>query len=163
MVKAPSPARAWLVTGNALCGLAVIALAVSIISFVPSVGGVSAELASHPRGVELPTHRTYGIYVNDPNNSGYSLSCSGMDADGHELAFRDAPWTLTTSDTESLELIFDTGAGRLSIACTARGGTVRVGPVPEFRRLAVGLLSVCVFAGAGILTIVVSRRRKTSN
>jgi hypothetical protein len=72
--------------------------------------------------VVLPAHKTYGIYVNDVNNSGYSLSCSAKDAQGRRIHMNDqTPATVTTSATNNLDLVFNTGSGDLTITCTAPG------------------------------------------
>jgi hypothetical protein len=38
--------------------------------------------------VSLPADRTFGLYVDDPDNSGYAAGCTATDADGRLIAMR---------------------------------------------------------------------------
>jgi hypothetical protein len=81
------------------------------------------HLTGQPQHVVLPAHKRYGIYVNDANNSGYSLNCKATDTQGHDEIHMDhkTPATISTSGTNNLDLVYDTGSGDLIFTCSAAG------------------------------------------
>jgi hypothetical protein len=80
------------------------------------------QLTGRPQHVVLPAHKRFGIYVNDANNSGYSLSCSAKDAQGRQIHMNQhTPATVSTSGTNNLDLVYNTGSGDLTFMCSAAG------------------------------------------
>jgi hypothetical protein len=80
------------------------------------------QLTGRPQHVVLPAHKRFGIYVDDANNSGYSLNCSAKDAQGREIHMNQhTPATVSTSGTNNLDLVFNTGSGDLTLTCSAAG------------------------------------------
>jgi hypothetical protein len=123
--------------------LGVVALGIAVVAvslFVRSLEGDSVRIDEHPTQVELPAHRTYGIYVDDADNSGYSQSCVVRDPDGRAGPLRNPGWTVSSSDTETLDLVFDTGTGDLTISCTIPGELVTAKPVPDVLALVLGIV-----------------------
>ncbi len=123
--------------------LGVVALGTAVVAvtlFVRSLEGDSVRVDESPTQVELPADRTYGIYVDDADNSGYSQRCDVRDPDGREVPLRDPGWTVSSSETEMLDLVFDTGAGDLTISCTVPGELVTAKPVPNVLALALGIV-----------------------
>ena len=135
----------------ALLGAAAIGTAIVAVSlFARSLEGDSFRLDESPRQVVLPSHRTYGIYVDDADNSGYSESCSVRDAEGKEVPLRGPGWTASTSDTETLDFVFDTGTGELTISCSVPGEQVTAKPVPNVLALVLGSMLAVIL---GVATI----------
>lgn len=83
--------------------------------------GTQWTLQSHRQVLDLPEHSTFGIYINDADNSGYSLSCSANDADGLPIQLRYPGWHMTSSETEMLDYVFDTGPGDVAMSCLVPG------------------------------------------
>ncbi len=89
------------------------------------------RLTDSPQHLTLAAHATYGIYVNDANNSGYSLRCSGADADGTPIRMDyNPPPSVSTSATETLDVVFNTGSGDITLACSTPGATAIARPLP---------------------------------
>ena len=57
-----------------------------------------------------------------------------------EVPLRVPGWTVSSSDTEMLDLVFDTGDGDLTISCTIPGELVTAKPVPNVLALALGIV-----------------------
>jgi hypothetical protein len=88
------------------------------------------HLTGQPQHVVLPAHKKYGIYVNDANNSGYSLSCAAKDAHGRQVHMDDqTPPTISSSGTNNLDLAYNTGSGDLTFTCSASGAQTTTGPL----------------------------------
>ena len=88
------------------------------------------HLTGQPQHVILPAHKKYGIYVNDANNGGYSLSCTATDAQGRQVHMDDqTPPTISTSGTNNLDLVYNTGSGDLTFTCSASGAQTTTGPL----------------------------------
>lgn len=88
------------------------------------------HLTGQPQHVVLPAHKKYGIYVNDANNSGYSLSCEAKDAQGGHVHMDDqTPPTISSSGTNNLDLVYNTGSGDLTFTCSASGAQTTTGPL----------------------------------
>ena len=134
---------------------------VAVTLFVRSLEGDSVRLDESPRQVALPADRTYGIYVEDADNSGYSQSCDVRDPDGREVPLRSPGWTVSSSDTETLDLVFDTGAGDLTISCTIPGEQVTAKPVPKVLALVLGIVVAgilgCIALGFLVMWLLARR------
>ena len=140
----------WL--GVLLCAMAVVVVTVMVLHSVQSGHGV--RLADGPHRLVLPADTTYGIYVNDANNSGYSEKCSATDAQGNRVRMAPPPWSLSTSDTEMLDMVYNTGSGELTINCSVPGEVVTTRPVPTYWELLLGAMTAGVMAAAGIVLIL---------
>jgi hypothetical protein len=141
--------------GLLLCSLAVVAVTVPGIGFVrtTSDGGVRLDRGAHH--LVLPAHRTYGIYVDDADNSGYSESCAAVDeVSGREIRMRDPGWSFSSSDTEVLDLVFDTGAGKISLTCAVGGERVTVRPVPHYGAMLLGVVVAGILGTVGLGMLV---------
>ena len=80
------------------------------------------HLTGQAQHVVLPAHKKYGIYVNDANNSGYSLNCTAKDAQGRQVHMGShTPPTISNSGTNNLDLVYNTGSGDLTFTCSASG------------------------------------------
>jgi hypothetical protein len=80
------------------------------------------RLTGQPQHVLLPAHKTYGIYVKDANNSGYTLGCSATDAHGGKVHMKShTPATISNSPTNNLDEVYNTGSGDLTFTCAAPG------------------------------------------
>jgi hypothetical protein len=87
---------------------------------VPRIGTV--HLTGQDQHVLLPPHERYGIYVDDADNSGYNLSCTARDAQGRRIHMKSrTPVTISSSATNNLDLVYDTGTGDLRFTCLAPG------------------------------------------
>jgi hypothetical protein len=141
--------------GLLLCAVAVTAVAVPGVGYVRALADEGVRLDGTPQHVRLDPHRTYGIYVDDANNSGYTQSCSAVDADGREVQMKNAPGGISFSDTETLDLVFRTNSSELTIDCSVPGERATARPVPNDRAMVLGLLlaGVLGFAGAAILRL----------
>jgi hypothetical protein len=138
---------------------------------VPGVGyartpssGPEVHLNGGAQQVSLPAGKTYGVYVNDPDNSGYRESCRSLDADGQPIAMRDPWWSMSGSSTENLDFVFNTGSGALTLICSVPGEQVTIRPLPNFRALVAGIALGGVLAAAGLgLILRWGRRRPTDH
>ncbi len=93
------------------------------------------HLTGQPQHVVLPPHKKYGIYVNDANNSGYSLSCTATDGQGRQVQMDDqTPPTISSSGTNNLDLVYNTGSGDLTITCSASGAQTTTRPLTDALR-----------------------------
>jgi hypothetical protein len=80
------------------------------------------QLIDGSQHLVLPAHERYGIYVTDDDNSGYTLSCSATDDQGRKINLNDkTPAYISTSGTETLDLVYNTGSGKLTMMCAAVG------------------------------------------
>lgn len=148
--------------GLGLCLLATLAVVVPSVDYVIASSKTSVTLGEGATSVLLPSDTTYGIYIDDVDNDGYSHApCSVSELGGQEIAESDfSPGRITTSDTETLDMAFNTGSGRLSIDCAILGERVRVGPAPAQRPIVLGVgLAVILgtFAVASLIGWVTQR------
>ena len=149
--------------GALLCVLALVAVAVPGVGFARTTAGDGVRLDGTAQHLRLPAHKTYGIYIDDADNSGYSDSCSAVDRDGRSIDIKDASWSVSSSDTETLDYVFDTGSGDLTITCSVPGERVTARPVPNFGALAlgVGIGGILGLAGATMIIVwFVTRSRR---
>lgn len=136
------------------CGLALAAVALPGSSYLQALTEDGVHLDGGPVEVSLPADTRYGIYVNDADNSGYSVGCTAVDDRGNPRRMEFPPWNISSSDTEVLDLAFNTGTGRLTVSCNVPGAEVSLRPVPNIRALLLGLalagllacLAVALFA-----------------
>lgn len=129
--------------GFAACAL--VALALGAASFaVVEIAQVAARpmviLGQGPVHVTLPAHTQYGLFFYDPQNLGYSESCTASD-DGQPVALGEPGQYFTSSEWDNLDLVFDTGSGNLVIDCQSTAQRVSVQPIPNF---------TTIFAGFGV-------------
>ena len=149
--------------GLLLCVIAVVAVALPGVGYARTSSDDGVLLDTSSQRVHLPAHEKYGIYIDDADNSGYSDSCSAVDRDGRPIRIKDASWSMSSSDTETLDYVFDTGSGELTIDCLVAGERVTTRPVPNFGALALGVAIAAVvgLAGAAMLIIwLVSRSQR---
>jgi hypothetical protein len=143
----------WLtvLVGAVALGSAIVAVSL----FVRSLEGDSVRVDENARQVALSADRTYGIYVDDADNSGYTQSCSVHDSRGRAVPLRDPGWSASTSDTETLALVFDTGTGDLTISCTIPGEQVTAKPVPNVLALVLGIVVAGILGVAALGFLIV--------
>ncbi|WP_418063565.1 hypothetical protein [Pimelobacter simplex] len=145
--------------GAVLCAAALVALAVPGVGWLAATTAHGHGLDDEPRALRLPAHETYGIYVTDADNSGYSVGCTGTDTrTGRPVRFADPGWSIGT-ETEMLEQTFDTGSGALTIICTG-DEHVETRPVPDGGALVLGiaLAGMLGCTGAGLLVAAIATR-----
>jgi hypothetical protein len=87
------------------------------------------QLTGKPQHVTLPAHKKYGIYVNDANNSGYSLRCTARDRQGGQVYMDDQTPATISNGTDDLDLVYDTGSGDLTFTCSATGAQTTTRPL----------------------------------
>jgi hypothetical protein len=141
--------------GALLCVAAVVAVAVPGVGFVRTSTEDGVRLDGSAQHVRLPAHEKYGIYVDDADNSGYSESCTAVDRDGREIHLDDSSWSMSSSETEMLDYVFDTGSGDLTITCSVPGERVTARPVPNFGALALGVVGGGILGLAGVVMLIV--------
>ncbi|MCW2857102.1 MAG: hypothetical protein JWR52_2717 [Marmoricola sp.] len=160
--RKPSKALGWL--SLSLLVLAALAVVVPVTRFAVASGDKGVALGEGPSKVQAPGGRTWGIYFNDPDNSGYSESCNATDSKGQAITLRDPGMTVTSSDTEMLDHVFTTPAdGRFTIECDAQRASARVGPVGRFPEVAIGLALAALLGLGGLVagSIWLTRRSST--
>jgi hypothetical protein len=133
--------------------LAVAAVAAPLAGYVMAASSRGASLGDGPIEIRAPGGRVWGVYVNDADNSGYSESCTVTDSAGRVIALRKAGPTISSSDSEMLDLVFDTPSdGHFTIGCDVRGATARVGPVPNLVALLIGIVAAVLLGTCGLVT-----------
>lgn len=158
-VRKPSGATGWLALS--LLVLAVVAFVLPVARFALATSDEGVALGDGPTEVRSPGDRTWGVYVNDADNSGYSTSCIVTSPDGRTIVLRDPGVTVSSSDTEMLDYVFTTPPdGRFTIDCAVTGASVRVGPVGSFPEILIGLAIAATLGLGGVVTgsIWLSRR-----
>ena len=153
MARSSGGRFAWLGVLGALCGaLAAAALTFAVVNIAGPQNDPKVRVNSIPEKVLLPAHETYGFFINDADNSGYSESCDVLDR-GRHVPLRDPSWSVSSSEFETLDFVFNTGSGHLTLSCDVPGETVLAKAVPNYVGIAVGLLAGGVLAclGAGLL------------
>lgn len=115
-------------------------------------------LGQGPQHVVLPANAKYGLFFNDPQNLGYSESCSATDR-GRQIVLADPGFYMTSSATDNLDLVFNTGSGNLVIDCQSSAQRVAAEPVPNFAPILIGSGATIVFGlTALVLTILWAAR-----
>lgn len=141
--------------GLLLCVLAVVALAVPGVGFLRATSDEGVRLDGGMQHLVFPSDRTYGVYVDDRDNSGYSESCSAVDeVSGSRIPMRSPGWSMSSSETEVLDLVFDTGSGRVSLSCSVPGEDVRVRPVPDFEAMLFGAAASAIIGAIGATMLI---------
>jgi hypothetical protein len=146
-----------------LCVVAVVAVSVPSVRYAKAENHEGVRLDGSAQHINLPAHRTYGIYVDDADNSGYSEQCTAVDDNGRMIDMRDPSWSMSSSDTEMLDYVFTTGSGALTINCSVPGERVTARPVPNLDALLLGLVGCGIAGSAGaalLITWLVSRPRR---
>ena len=151
--------------GLGLLALAVVALIVPGIGFVRAVTDGGVVLAGGSQTVTVSAHQKYGIYVDHEGNGTKSVTCTITDG-GRAVALSKAGWSLSFSDTEVLDHVFDSGSGHLVVEC-ATPEKVTIRPVPNYLEMVVGAGIAFVLGLIGFMFLVVlfldglvSRREK---
>jgi hypothetical protein len=88
--------------GLLLCVVAITAASVPGVGYARESADDGVRLVGGSQDVHLPAHQRYGIYIDDANNSGYSESCSAVDARGRAIEMKEPSWSIG-SDTENLD------------------------------------------------------------
>lgn len=143
----------WLSLILALIAVAAIAFSVGLYAHTSSQPSV--RLDGTRQLLDLPPNTEYGIYVDDADNSGYSQSCSAFDADGRRIHLRDPSWNVSDSETENLDLVFNTGSGQVTMMCSVPGERVTARPVPNFGAFALGILAGGIAATTALAFLIV--------
>lgn len=147
--------------GLLLVLLAVVAIAVPGVGYVRTMNADGLSLSNGPLQVSVSNGRSYGIYVDDADNSGYSLACSAADAEGQRIQLDDPPWSISSSDTETLDLAFKAGPGELSVTCDIPGEQVTLRPLPDNHSLEIGILLAAIFGCSGMCLLIAWAARST--
>lgn len=139
-----------------LCGalglLAVVALVAPIVQRVQAKSSRGVVLTQRVQEVRLPAGRRYGVFVDDSDNSGYGEQCQITDLAGHEISQHEPGWTTSSSDTETLDIVFDTGPGDLLFDCDITGAErVTVRPAPGVGNVLIGIGLAFALASAAVL------------
>jgi hypothetical protein len=143
--------------------LALASVALPGLGYARAAGKGGVTLEGSAKLLTLPAGQQYGIYVDDTDNGGYSEQCSITDADGHQVQQRDPWWTASSSDTETLDIVFNTGSGKLTIDCSISAERVTVRPVPNLKGLLIGIALAGAFGCAGVATLVVRTRLRSAH
>jgi hypothetical protein len=150
-------------TGLALVIVALIVVSVPAIDYRQERSGPSFAIGETPRKFSLPPDKTYGIFVDDPDDGGYSTSCSVKDDQGRTIPSPvSAPSQFTFSSTLYLKSTFETGSGTVTVGCTPPSKDVSVRPAPSQLPLLVGGVagaSSAVVAVALLIAWLVVRRQ----
>lgn len=157
---ARSPRRPHLLFAGAglLFALAITSVAVPVISYARTDAREGIVINDGPQPLSLSAGTTYGIFVEDTDNSGYSEQCSLTDPAGHEVAQHDPGWNVSGSDTETLDIVFDSGGGQVVATCAISAERVTVRPVGNGKAVALGVLLAAVLGGAGVVLLVMGAR-----
>jgi hypothetical protein len=141
--------------GLLLCVVAIVTVSVPGAIFARAEGRDGILLDGTTQHINLPPHRTYGIFVDDANNSGYSEDCSGSYDAGGTINLRDPSWSISSSDTEVLDFVFDTGSGAITIYCSVPGERVTVKPVPNSKAFFIGMVVAGIAGSVGVALLIV--------
>ena len=148
----------------ALLALAAVAVAAPLSRYVVAASDKGFALRDGGRAeVHAPGGRTWGLYFDDADNSGYSESCTATDSAGRPIAIRDPGPTISSSDTEMLDHVFSTPSdGHFTIACDVHSAAVRVGPAPDFVSLFIGIAAAALLGLCGVITGTVWLTRRSA-
>jgi len=73
------------------------------------------------------------------------------DSRGRDVATRDPGWTVSSSDTETLDIVFTTPAdGHFAAVCDIKGASARVAPVGSLRGFGMGLAATALLGLAAV-------------
>lgn len=149
-----------LLAGSVLSGcLALAAVALPALACARAAADRGIALHDGPQPVALPAGKRYGIYVDDTDNSGYSEQCA-IDDRGRSVPLHDPGWSASSSATQTLDMVFDTGSGRLTIDCSISAERYSVRPVPNVSALVIGIALGGALAGAGVVLVVLRAQRR---
>lgn len=161
--KSRPRARMW-VTGVLLLVLAAGSFAAGLFWVLAPLAREDAVLRTSdgPTTVDLPAGESRALFT----RSGDLVACTATDADGRPVELRPVVGTFTYNDWTAQER-FDTGAGDVTLDCSATGSApfeddaeVRVGDAPSAGRLVAGLALAIggpiVFGLAGFVVLVVA-------
>jgi hypothetical protein len=139
--------------GLLVCVLAVSAGTVTVFGLDRATAGQEVRLDGSTQDVRLPPHQKYGVYIEDADNSGYTEDCSAADASRRPVRLADPSWSVSDSDTEDLDYVFDTGSGALTFDCSIPGERVTLRPVPNPWPLLAGIVLSGLLSclGAGLI------------
>lgn len=130
--------------------LALVALAVPVVEGVRVASRPEVALGNGPEQVTLPAHAKYGLFFDDLDNSGYEEDCSATDH-GRPVRLSSPGFSTSSSDTENLDLVFDTGSGHLVIDCSTTAENLSTKPVPRYRVI---LIAGVAAAALGFASLV---------
>lgn len=164
LTQVRKPSRAFGVIALVLIAIAFVVFVIPMVKFAQAELDDGVSVGSEPVTVYAPPDHVWGLYVYDPDNSGYYASCRVTDAEGSLIELRGPGVSISSSEYESLDQEFTTpDEGSFIVSCDVRGATVRVAPVGDLRALLIGVAlgGVLGFVGlvAGSLWLA---RRKTS-
>ncbi|RNM17408.1 hypothetical protein EFL26_01060 [Nocardioides pocheonensis] len=132
--------------------LAAAAVVAPLVPYVLAARDNGVPLGEGPSEIVAPGDRTWGVYFDDRDNSGYGETCTVTDSTGRPIAVRDPGVTVSFSSTEMLGHVFDTPSdGRFTIACHGESADVRVGPVGSLPSLLVGMAAAALLGLVGVI------------
>jgi len=140
--------------------LALVALAVPVTEGVRVANRPEVGLRNGPHHVDLPAHAKYGLFFDDLDNSGYEEDCTATDH-GRPVRLSSPRFSTSSSDTDNLDLVFDTGSGHLVIDCSTTAENLSTKPVPRYRVILIGGAAAAALGLASLVlgSLWVARRR----
>lgn len=69
---------------------------------------------------------------------------------------------MSSSETETLDIVFNTGSGRLTIDCSISAERVTVRPAPDLKALVIGIALAAVLGCAGLASLVARTRLRSA-
>jgi hypothetical protein len=148
--------------GALLICLAIVSVALPGVNYARAASKDGVTLAGGAQQLTLPAGQQYGIYVDDTDNSGYSEQCTITDADGQQVPQRDPWWAMSSSQTETLDIVFNTGSGKLTIDCSISAERIVVKPVPNLKAVVIGIALAFALGCGAVATFVVRSRRRSA-
>jgi hypothetical protein len=160
--RTSSKALGWIAL--ALLSLAALAFVVPIALYALTSDERGFAVGDGPTQVEASGHRTWGIYLNDADNSGYSESCAITDSHGMDVPLRDPGWTMSSSETEMLDHLFTTpDDGRFTIDCSSQSADVRVAPAADLHSIMIGFAVATAAGLAGLVLGIIWLTRRSAS
>ncbi|MGX7678755.1 hypothetical protein ACSMXN_07635 [Jatrophihabitans sp. DSM 45814] len=162
----PEPRRlseALFASAVLLFGLALLAITIPALNYGHAASKTGFRLTADQMQVVLPARQQYGIYVEDTDNSGYAESCTITDADGQQVRLHDPWWTVSRSANRTLDIVFNTGSGKLSIACSISAERVTIRPVPNLKAVLAGIAISGLLGCAGTALMIARHRTRRSH
>lgn len=141
--------------------LAVVAVALPALNYARAEAKSGLTLRDGSEQVTLPPDQQYGIYVDDTDNSGYSEECTITEAGGRDVKLRGPGWTVSEFNTETLDYVFNTGTGKLDIDCSISAERFSTRPVPNLKRLVLGIGAAVALGCAGAISLVTRGRSRS--